>query len=1069
MNAVIRFAIRQRVLVVLLLLFVLGVGAVSFLRLNIEAYPDPVPPLVDVITQDTGQSAEEIERYITIPVEVQMAGIPHVSAIRSISLFGLSDVKLQFTYDFTYDEAQQWVINRLSQLSPLPNNASPQISPWSPIGEIYRYRVVGPAGFSVMDLKTLQDWVLERRFKAVPGVIDVNGWGGKTKTYEITVDLDRLNEYGLTLPQVLQVLNNSNINVGGQTVNLGTQSAIVRGIGLIHSLDQIRNTMITATNGVPVKIGDIATVMVGNQPRLGIAGQDESDDIVQGIVLMRRGEQSMPTIQRVKAEVDKINNSDILPPGVHLERIYDRSDLIGVTTHTVLHNMIVGIVLIFFVQWLFLGNLRTALIVSITIPFALATAIIILTLRGESANLLSVGAIDFGLVVDATVIMVENIFRRLAQDPAQRFARSVVLHRTQTALGFRGKFAIILNAATEVNQAIFFSAAIIVAGFVPLFTMSGVEGHIFGPMAKTYAYAIAGGLIATFTVSPALSAILLRDKLNEVETLVVRRLHRLYRPVLALALERRVLTLGGAVALFALAAVAVPNLGLEFLPKLEEGNFWIRASLPPSISLEEANDYVNRMRRAIKSYPEVVTVVSQNGRPDDGTDATGFFNAEFYAPLKPFDTWPAGLDKEQLTNEMNGRLQAEFPGVEFNFSQNIEDNVEEAASGVKGENSVKLFGNNLAQLERTAAEIKRVMNTVPGIADLAVLSSLGQPTVQIDIDRARAARYGLAPGDINSTVAAAIGGQGAGNLYESGSDRNFPMIVRLAPKYRQSLDAIRRITIGAPNPNGNGIVPIPLTDIASVNLVSGASFIYRENQERYIPIKFSVRGRDLGGAVLEAQQKIAKEVQLPSGYRLDWVGEFGELQEAIGRLAVVVPISVALICMLLFLNFGSVTDMLLSASVMPMALIGGIFALILTGTPFSVSAAIGFVALFGIAAMDGIIVISYFNRMIESGMERATAVLRTAEVQMRPVVMTCVAACVGLLPAAISTGIGSQVQKPLAIVVVGGILLAPVLILLVLPVLIDLFSRRGSADREEGEDAPAIAEGDRRGAELGEG
>jgi heavy metal efflux system protein len=1039
MNAVIAFALRRRVLMVLLLLFLFGVGIASFIQLNIEAYPDPVPPFVDVVTQNRGQSAEEIERYITIPIEIQMAGIPHVTAIRTISLFGLSDVKVQFTYDFTYDEAQQWVINRLTQLSPLPNGATPLISPVSPIGEIYRYRVVGPPGYTVTDLKTIEGWMLERRFKAVPGVIDVVGWGGKTKTYDITVDLDRLIALGLTLPQVLQVLNNSNINVGGQTVNFGPQSAIVRGIGLIQSMDQIRETMITATSGVPVRIGDFATVAVGHLPRLGIAGQDNDDDIVQGIVLMRRGEQSKPTIRAVEAEVAKINGSDILPPGVRIERIYDRSDLISVTTSTVLHNMVYGIVLIFLVQWLFLGNLRSAVIVSATIPFALFFAITILVLRGESANLLSVGAIDFGLIVDATVIMVENIYRHLTEGETGQFFADLATARAQ---GFTGKLRIIFRAAAEVNNAIFFSAAIIIAGFVPLFTMSGIEGHIFAPMAKTYGYAILGGLIATFTVSPALSAILLPEKLSEVETIVVRELRRLYRPVLRSVLARPMASVIGAVLVLLLAVLGLRSLGLEFLPKLEEGNFWIRATLPPSISLEEANDYVNRIRQIIKSHPEVITVVSQNGRPDDGTDATGFFNAEFYAPLTPPATWSAGVDKENLTDDLNSALSSEFPGVEFNFSQNIEDNVEEAASGVKGENSVKLFGNDLAALEKTAAQIKQVLGTVPGITDLAVLNSLGQPTVAIAIDRARAARYGLQPGDINSTVAAAVGGQAAGNLYEEGSDRNFPMIVRLAPKYRESLDAIRRITIGAPNPSGNGVVPIPLVDVADVKLVSGASFIYRENQQRYIPIKFSVRGRDLGSAVIEAQQKIAREVLLPSGYRLEWVGEFGELQEAIGRLEIAVPLSIALILILLYLNFGSVVDMLLAASVMPMALVGGIFALYLAGTPFSVSAAIGFIALFGIAAMDGIIVISYYNLQVAAGLDRGAALLRTGEVQMRPVLMTCIAACVGLLPAAVSTGIGAQVQRPLAIVVVGGILLAPVLILLVLPALIDLFSRR---------------------------
>jgi cobalt-zinc-cadmium resistance protein CzcA len=1055
MNEIVVFALKQRVLVVVVLLLVIAGGVIGFIKLNIEAYPDPVPPLVDIITQSSGQSAEEIERYITIPIEVQMAGIPHVTAIRTISLFGLSDVKLQFTYEFTYSQAEQWVINRLSQLPPLPNGAIPQISPWSPIGEIYRYRVVGPPGYSVTDLKTIQDWILQRRFKAVPGVIDVNGWGGKTKTYEVTVDLPRLIHYGLSLPQVLQVLNNSNINVGGQTVNFGPQAAVVRGIGLIHSMDDVRRTMLTATNGDPVLLSDIATVSVGNEPRLGIAGLDDNDDIVEGIVLMRRGEESLPTIRRVEAEVHKINTSGILPPGLHIEKIYDRSELIDVTTRTVLHNMLLGIALIFLIQWAFLGNLRTAIIVSATIPFAFAFAIGLMVLRGESANLLSVGAIDFGLIVDASVLMVENIYRHLAQGSFVSVSYAYLMHRVRTHYELRGRYSVIANSAAEVNRAIFFAAAIIIAGFVPLFTLSGIEGHIFGPMAKTYAYAIAGGLIATFTVSPALSAFLLRDNISETETPVVRVLRRVYRPLAELALTNPMVTLGAAVLLVLVAGLSVRGLGLEFLPKLEEGNLWIRATMPPSISLQEGNGHVNRMRKILKGFPETETVVSQHGRPDDGTDATGFFNAEFFVPLKPEAAWPAGVDKDKLTEQMTQTLQGQFPGVEFNFSQYIEDNVEEAASGVKGENSVKLYGNDLELLEKTAEKIKAVMQSVPGIADLAVLESLGQPTIRIDIDRSRAARYGLAPGDINATVQAAIGGQAAGNLYEEGSDRNFPIVVRLAPEYRNNLDAIRRITIGAPNPTGTGIVPIPLIDVAQVTLVSGASFIYREQQERYIPIKFSVRGRDLGTAVLEAQQKVAAQVPLPGGYRLEWVGEFGNLEDALQRLAIVVPLSIILICILLYINFGSIVDMLLAASVIPMALIGGIFALWLTGTPFSVSAAIGFVALFGIATMDGIIVLTNFNQLLETGLDRATAIRRACETQMRPVMMTCIVACVGLLPAAVSTSIGSQVQKPLALVVVGGILLAPALILIVLPVLIERFSRREPHPDAEGSTEPA--------------
>jgi heavy metal efflux system protein len=1052
LNALITFALRQRVFLALLLPLALIAGAVGFASLNIEAYPDPVPPLVDIVTQSSGQSAEEIERYVTIPIEIQMAGIPHVTTVRTISLFGLSDVKVQFTYDFTYDQAEQWVTNRLSQLPTLVNGATPQISPTSPIGEIYRYQVVGPPGYSVTDLKTLEDWVLERRFKAVPGVVDVTGWGGKTRTYDVNVDQHRLQHYGVTLPQVLQALGNSDINVGGQTVNVGPQSAVVRGVGLIHSVEDIGHTMVTVNHGVAVRVEDVAQIQIGHQPRLGIAGLGDNDDIVQGIVLMRRGAQSMPTIERVKAEVRNINDSGILPPGVRIERIYDRSDLIHVTTRTVLRNVLAGIALIFLLQWAFLGNLRSAVIVACTIPFALAFAIALMLVRGESANLLSVGAIDFGLIVDATVIMVENIFRHLSESAEARRSGGALLQVVRGNTLFRGKFGVIANAATEVNQSILFAAAIIIAGFVPLFTLSGIEGHIFGPMARTYGYAIAGGLIATFTISPALCALLLPNSVPETETPLVRRLRRIYEPLMQFSLANRIITLGGLGMLLIVAAIAARSLGLEFMPRLEEGNFWIRATMPASVSLETGNGYVNQMRRIIGNFPEVQTVVSQHGRPDDGTDATGFFNAEFFVPLKPAAAWPAGINKDQLTQQLMTTLTQKFPGVDFNFSQYIEDNVEEAASGVKGENSVKLFGNDLNVLAATAGKIRDVMQTVPGITDLAVFNPLGQPTIRIDVDRDRASRLGLAPGDINATVQSAIGGQSAGDLYEEGSDRHFPMMVRLAQPFRADLDSIRRIEVGAPDPTGgSAAVPVPLADVANVRLVSGPSFIYREQQERYVPIKFSVRGRDLGGAVLDAQARVARAIAIPGGYRLAWVGEFGNLNDALQRLRIAVPASLALICILLFINFGSIMDVLLAVSVIPMALIGGIFALALTGTPFSVSAAIGFVALFGIATMDGIIVLSYFNLHIEQGMERIAAIVHTCRVQMRPVMMTCAVACVGLVPAAVSRGIGSQVQRPLALVVVGGMLLTPVLVLFVLPSMILLLSRRRFTPRTSAE------------------
>ncbi len=1033
-NSIIAFALRQRVLMLVAFIMTLVGGLAAFRALNIEAYPDPVPPMVDVITQSAGLSAEEIERYITIPIETQLSGVPNLRVMRTVSLYGLSDVKLQFTYDYSYDEALQQVLNRLAQLNGLPDGVQPTISPVSPIGEIYRYRLVGPPGYSVLDLKTLQDWVLQRRFRAVPGIVDVVGWGGKTKTFELQVDLDKLVAHGITLPQLLQTLRSSNLNVGGNIVNLGTQSAVVRGVGLIRSIDDINNTMLTQAGGNPVLVRDVATVIVGHQPRLGIAGQDDNDDIVQGIVLMRRGQQSTPTIARVKAEVERINNSGILPPGVRIERIYDRQDLIDTTTHTVLHNMTVGILLIFVLQWLFLGDLRSALIVGATIPFALFFAVGVMVLRGESANLLSVGAIDFGLIVDATVIMVERIFRQLGQsddDDAALDARAAGLSR---------KLRAIYLAGSSVNRSILFATGIIIAGFIPLFTMSGVEGHIFGPMAKTYAYAIAGGLIATFTVTPALAALLLPEHVKETETWLVRTLHRLYSPVLRLAVANRKTTAMLTLTVFILAGVAVRFLGLEFLPKLEEGNLWIRATMPATISLQEGNGYANRMRRVIRSFPEVETVVTQHGRPDDGTDAAGFFNVEFFTPLKPVGQWRRGVDKEKLTEEIQARLETEFPGIEFNFSQYLQDNVAEQVSGVKGENSIKVFGNDLQELTDTADKIKAVLATVPGITDLGVFTSLGQPTIQIDIDRERAARYGLSPGDINAMIRTAIGGEAAGDVYEPGSDRHFPIVVRLAPQYRQSAEAISKLTIGVSGPKG--ITQIPLSEVARIELVSGASYIYREQQQRYLPIKFSIRDRDLGSTIREAEQRIAQEVRLPAGTQLQWVGEFRNLQEAIGRLQVVVPISLAVIGLLLWINFGSVRDTLLALSVIPMAVIGGIFALLVTGIPFSVSAAIGFIALFGISVMNGILILSQHNQFVDSGLGRLDAIIRAGETQMRPVLMTCVIAAIGLLPAAISTGIGSQVQKPLAVVVVGGMMVAPLVILVALPALIALFSRR---------------------------
>jgi cobalt-zinc-cadmium resistance protein CzcA len=1038
-SRIVQLALRQRMLVLLLLVGLILAGIAGFVILNIEAYPDPVPPMVEVITQSKGVSAEEMERNVTTPIEVAIAGLPNLTAVRSISLFGLSDVRIQFSYAVSFREAEQLVLGRLAQVPPMPGGAQPQISPTSPIGEIYRYRISAPPGYSVMDLKTLQDWVLQRRFKRIQGVIDVSGWGGKLRSYEVRLDRDKLLAHGLAVPQVLAAIGKSDGNVGGQTVNFGEQAAIVRGVGLIQSVDAIRNTLVGNAGNTPVLLRDVGSVAIGNLPRLGIAGENQDDDVVMGIVLMQRGAKSLPTIHAVEKEIDAINADGTLPPGVKLTRIYDRSELIGVTTRTVMHNLIAGVVLIFVLQWLFLGDLRSATIVALTIPFALSVAVLVLVLQGESANLLSLGALDFGLIVDASVIMVEAIFRHMAE--RSHDISSGRIHATHA-----NRFSAILHASSDVARGIAFAAAIIIASFLPLFTLTGVEGHIFGPMAKTYAYAIAGGLLAAFTVAPVLAALILPDSLREVDTWVVAQLRRLYEPAVSFALVNRRLSLAAAGIVVIVAVLSIRLLGIEFLPHLEEGNLYIRATLPPSISLEAGQPVVNGIRRIIASYPEVDRVISTHGRPDDGTDPTGFFNAEFYTPLKPAGQWPSGVTKESLTAELQAKLAARYPGVEFEFSQYIEDNVEEASSGVKSANSLKIFGPDLPTLENIAGQIKAQMAGVRGIVDLGVSNSLGQPTVRIDVDRQAAARYGLAPDDINQTIAAAIGGQSSGDLFEAGTDRHFPIVARLDAAQRDNIEAIRDITVGAPSSTGSGLVQVPLSEVAKVRLTSGASFIYREHQERYVPIKFSVRGRDLGSAVDEARSRIAHHVTLPPGYSIEWAGELGNLANAVARLEVVVPISLLLILVLLYANFGSVRDTLLAFSVIPMALVGGVLALALTGTPFSISAAIGFVALFGIAVMDGILVVGTFNQQINHDHDPRDAMILTIRHCLRPVVMTCLVAGVGLLPAALSTGIGSQVQKPLALVVVGGMSFAPLMILLVLPVLIMRFSRHTGHD-----------------------
>ncbi len=1043
------------------LLVFICTGTFAFSRLNIEAYPNPAPVILEITAQTPGLSAEDMERYFTIPIEVGLAATPGVDVIRSTSFYGLSFVRVVFQYGIDYYFAVTQTAINLQQNVSLPGNVTPQIQATSLVGEIYRYEVIGPPHFGLSNLRTVQDWILQRRLLAVAGVVQVNTWGGTTKQYDVEVDPQKLEAYGLTLPQVISAIGNANINVGGRTINVGQQSVNVRGLGLMDSggaadltqgdkVQDIENVMLSASQGLPLYVRDVAKVSVGYVPRLGKAGRDHSDDVVAAIVIMNRTLHTNDVVARVRSEIEKINTDGSLPPGVKLVPFYDRTTLVGVTTSTVLHNLIFGCLLIFAVQWLFLGDLRSAIIVGANVPFALFFSIIILVLRGEDANLLSVGAVDFGIIVDSAVILVENVYRNLQASPEAR--EELLNHLAEkrwgddpTAAGvsssnpiWTDRLRLILISGLQVDRAVLFSTAIIVAAFIPLFTMQGVEGQIFGPMARTYAYALVGALAATFTVTPCLASLLLPKHVSEVETIVVRALRRVYRPVLRWSLNNRQITIAIGLVFLGISGFIGSRLGSEFLPTLEEGNLWIRASMPPTLSLEAGMPLVNRMREILLRHPEVITVVSQHGRPDNGSDAAGFFNAEFFVPLKPFEEWPAGLTKEKLVDELQAEFSSEFVGINFNFSQYIQDNVEEGLSGVKGANSIKIVGPDLATLEQIAKAAMAEMAQVPGITDLGAFWVLGQPNLNIKVDRQRAARYGLNVSDANNVVQAALGGTVATMLLEA--DRQFGVVVRLAPKYRSDVHEVENIKVGVPTAAGNAY--IPFTDFAAITLDTGASYIFRERNQRFVPIKFSVRGRDLAGAVEEAQQRIQRNVKLPAGYRIDWAGEFEWLQQAKKRLAVILPITFVLIMVLLYGLFNSFRDSLLALLGLPFAVGGGILGLYVFGLNFSISAAIGFVSLFGVSVMSGILIIHGYYRVAGSGLAPAEAMFRAVDQQMRPILMMTLSACIGLLPAALSTGIGSQVQRPLATVIVGGMLIGPVLLLVIVPALQSYFLGR---------------------------
>jgi cobalt-zinc-cadmium resistance protein CzcA len=1001
-RALMDWALRQRVVVVVAALVLAVGGLYSFGELDIEAYPDPVQPRVEIITQPLGLSAEEVEKIATIPLEVGLAGLRNLDAIRTISLFGLSDVKLYFGWDSDYYWDRTETINRLGLIN-LPQNLTPSISPDNPIGEIYRYIVQSP-DHDLIEEKTLQDWVLEKQLKTVPGVEDVSGFGGLTKQYHVDVDAAKLNHYQLSLATLTSAIANANINVGGNYLDVGQQSFDVRGLGFITNLDDIRNIVLASANAtlnnsiaIPARVRDVAEVSVGYAPRLGIVGRNEQDEVVQGIVLMRKYGNTLQTLKGVEGKVAELNSSGMLPAGYRVVPYYDRTKLVHLTLQTVFKNLGLGMLLVFLVLIFFLGSLRTAIIAAINIPLAMCGAFVLLYLTGIPANLLSLGALDFGIIIDSTIIVVENIYRHLTTDSGAA----------------ENELDCIRRASLEVGGPMFYSTLIFLIAFLPLFTMSGVEGVIFSPMSHTYAFALTTAILLAATLTPVLSSYLLRKGMKETHNLVWEAFHRFYHNLFVRILRRPYFTLAVIALIVAGGLSLFPRLGGEFMPKLEEGNIWARATLPLSTSLSHANQVARGARAVFRSFPEVDDVISQTGRPDDGTDATGFFNIEFNVDLKPEAEWLRGLTKEKLTQQMDDRLSREFPEASFGYSQYIEDNIEEALSGVKGVNAIKVYGLDLAQDERVANEVRETIEGVPGMTDVAVYRAMGQPNLLIKPDRRVCSRYGLNVGDVGAIVQAAIGGQAVTQVLEG--DRRFDLVIRWQPKYRQSSGAIRQIQVALP---GGGYVP--LGQIADISSGEGASFIYREGLRRYVPLRFNVRRRDIQKTVDDAKRAVARQINLPRGVSLDWVGEYSELRSANRRFAVVIPLALLLIMAVLYAATLSIVNTLILMAQVPLACLGGVLALVITGTPFSVSAGVGFISIFAIAIMDGILLNFYIRQLWNEGNSLTDSIVMGADRRFRALMMTALVDGLGLLPAALSTQIGAQTQRPLAIVVIGG-------------------------------------------------
>ena len=1011
---IIHFSLRHRYMVFFLTAVIAVIGVFAYKNTPVETFPDVTNTQIIIIAQWPGRSAEEMEKFVTIPMETVLNSVQKKSNLRTTSAFGLSYIRIIFDDDVDDAFARQQVLSRLGGAD-LPDGVKPDVQPpYGPTGEIYRYTLKS-ATRSIRDLTTIQNWVLDRQFKSVPGVADVNSFGGEEKTYEVSVNPELLIKYNLSSLDVYNAISKSNVNVGGDVIEKNGQSYLVRGIGLLNNIEDIENIIINKTNGVPLLVKNVADIKEGGKPRLGQVARDQNEDVLEGIIVMRKGENPSEVLDAVRAKVKDLNEN-ILPKDVKINTFYDRTTLMDFAQETVIHNLIEGIILVTIIVLLFMGDWRTTVTVSIIIPLSLLFAFICMRIKDMSANLLSMGAIDFGIIIDGAVVMVEGLFVAL-----DLRAREVGMPKFNKL----AKLGLFKTTGTEMGKSIFFSKIIILTCLIPIFAFQKVEGKMFSPLAYTLGFALIGALLFTLTFVPALSSILLRKNVREKHNPVVLFFENSVRNMLAVVYRNQKKSVVIALVIMVISFASAKFLGSEFLPELNEGALWVEAELPMSVSLDEANGISNKMIDVLNEFPEVKQTLSQVGRTNDGTDPKGFFDVQIQVDLKPQKEWTRKITEEQLIDEMDVQLK-KYPGIVYNYSQPIRDNVEEAVAGVNAAMAVKIFGTDFNVLDSTANKVMGVLKNVKGIDDLGVLRNLGQPEFRIELDQQKMAFYGVTTADANAVIEMAIGGKAATQLYEG--ERKFDIRIRYQKDFRNTQNTIEALMV----PTSDG-AKVPLKEIADIKTLTGPAFIYRDNNMRYIAVKFSVRGRDLGSTIAEAQQKVTSAVTLPHGYKTTWNGEFENQTRASNTLAKVVPICLLLIFIILFITFGNVKDATLTILNVPFALIGGILALHITGINFSISAGIGFIALFGVCIQNGVILISVFRKNLDAKMHLDEAIREGVISRVRPVVMTALMAMIGLMPAAISTGIGSETQKPLAVVVIGGLITSTILTLLILP------------------------------------